>query len=615
MSQQTKIEEEHLLPDPAELFQSFVEVAQRASKMMARYVEKKSSEGFSMPADEMGLTKAFMDLSSSLLTNPQKLAEAQMKFMREYLSLWQYSASKMMGVTSFPVAATPLKSDKRFKNEDWENNFLFDFIKQSYLLTANHLNSVVSEAKGLDESTQKKVNFFTKQYTDALSPTNFALSNPEVVRETIKSRGQNLIKGFDNLLRDIETGDGQLRIRMTDPDAFELGKNVATTPGKVVFQNDMFQLIQYDPSTPQQFKKPLLIVPPWINKYYILDLREKNSYVKWATDQGHTTFIMSWVNPDKRHAQKNFEDYLLDGTMAAIDAVEQSTGESKINTASYCLGGTLLMATLAYMTAKKDKRVASATLFTSMIDFSEPGEIKVFLDEPTITSLEKRMDKNGFLDGSDMAGTFNMLRSNDLIWSFAVNNYLMGKESFPFDLLYWNSDSTRMPAKMHSYYLRNFYLGNKLREPGGIELAGVKINISKVKTPCYFVSAIEDHIAPWKSTYLGALLPTGPVKFVLGGSGHIAGIINPPAANKYSYWTNDNLPASADEFLADATQKPGSWWTDWQQWVTAQTDGSLMVEARIPGTGLLKAIEDAPGSYVKARLDKKKDDAGKKAAG
>ena len=608
MSQHTKVEEDQPLPDPAELVRSFVEVAQRASKMMARYVEKKSSEGFSMPADEMGLAKAFMDLSTSLLTNPQKLVETQMKFMREYLSLWQYSASKMMGVASFPAVAAPLKTDKRFKDEDWENNFLFDFIKQSYLLTANHLNSVVSEAEGLDESTQKKVSFFTKQYTDALSPTNFALSNPEVVRETIKSKGQNLIKGFDNLLRDIETGDGQLRIRMTDPDAFELGKNVATTPGKVVFQNDMFQLIQYDPSTPQQFKKPLLIVPPWINKYYILDLRDKNSYVKWATDQGHTTFIMSWVNPDERHAKKNFEDYLLEGTMAAIDAVEQATGESRINTSSYCLGGTLLMSTLAYMTAKKDKRIASATFFTSMIDFSEPGELKVFLDEPTVASLEKRMEERGFLEGSDMAGTFNMLRANDLIWSFAVSNYLLGKESFPFDLLYWNSDSTRMPAKMHSYYLRNFYLGNKLREPGGIELAGVKIDISKVKTPCYFVSAIEDHIAPWKSTYMGALLPTGPVKFVLGGSGHIAGIINPPAANKYGYWTNNDLPASSDEFLASATQNPGSWWTDWQQWVTGQTGGTQMVEAREPGTGLLKVLEDAPGAYVKFRLDTQKKD-------
>lgn len=606
MSQQTKVEEDKAVPDPAALAKNYAEVAQRASKLMTSYVDKRAREGVSIPDDEMGVSKAFMDLSTCLLANPFKLVEAQMKLMQEYYALWQYSASKMMGGQSVAPVAAPAKGDKRFKDEDWENNFLFDFIKQSYLITAGHMNRVVSDVEGLDESTQRKVSFFTKQYTDALSPTNFAMSNPEVVRETMSSKGQNLIKGFDNLLRDLETGDGQLRVRMTDPDAFELGRNVATTPGKVVFQNEMFQLIQYDPSTPQQFKKPLLVVPPWINKYYILDLREKNSYVKWATDQGHTTFIMSWVNPDERLADKGFEDYLIDGTMVAIDTIEKITGEKSINAASYCLGGTLLMTTLAYMTAIKDKRIASATFFTTMLDFSEPGELKVFLDESTVDSLEKRMNKKGFLDGSDMAGTFNMLRANDLIWSFAINNYLMGRESFPFDLLYWNSDSTRMPAKMHSFYLRNFYLANKLREPGGIELAGVKIDLSKVKTPCYFVSAIEDHIAPWKSTYMGALLPSGPVQFVLGGSGHIAGIINPPAANKYGYWTNDELPASSDDFLSGATQNAGSWWTHWQQWVTGQTGGSAMVEARVPGAGALKVIEDAPGSFVKFRLDKAK---------
>lgn len=606
MAQQNKTEEVKPMPDPAELVKSYAEVAKRASKMMAQYVEKKTSEGISMPKDEMGIAKAFSDLSTCLMANPQKMAEAQMKLMKDYFALWQYSTAKMMGENSLPAVATPEKSDKRFKDEEWDSSFVFDFIKQSYLLTSSHLNGVVAGAEGLDESTQRKVDFFTRQFIDALSPTNFALSNPAVVRETVSTNGQNLINGFNNLLRDMEAGDGQLRIRMTDPDAFELGKNVATTPGKVVFQNDMFQLIQYDPSTPQQFKKPLLIVPPWINKFYILDLRDKNSFVKWTTDQGHTTFIISWVNPDERHANKNFENYLLEGTMLAIDAVEQATGESKINTASYCLGGTLLMATLAYMAAKKDKRIASATFFTTMLDFSEPGELKVFLDEGTVASLEKRMNERGFLDGSDMAGTFNMLRANDLIWSFAVNNYLMGKESFPFDLLYWNSDSTRMPAKMHSFYLRNFYLGNKLREPGGIELGGVKIDITKVKTPCYFVSAIEDHIAPWKSTYMGALLPTGPVKFVLGGSGHIAGIINPPSANKYGFWTNSELPAASDDFLTGATQNPGSWWTDWQQWVTDQVGGKEKLAARKPGAGELKVIEDAPGAFVKMRLDKKK---------
>ena len=605
MSQPSKIEEDKSLPNPAEVAKSYAEVAQRASRLLTQYMEKKAKEGMKAPSDEMGVAKAFMDLSSRLLANPYKLAQTQMEMMRDYFSLWQHSTMKMMGMP-FQAVASPAKTDKRFKDEDWEGNFLFDFMKQSYLITARHLHDTVSEAEGLDETTQAKVNFFTRQYIDALSPTNFALTNPEVFRETVKTHGQNLVKGFSNLLKDMEAGDGQLRIRMTDTDAFELGRNVATTPGKVVFQNDLIQLIQYNPSTPDQFKKPLLIVPPWINKYYILDLREKNSYVKWATDQGHTTFIMSWINPDEKHAHKNFEDYMLEGSLAAIDAVEQATGEKEINVASYCLGGTLLMATLAYMTAKKDKRVASATFFTSMIDFSEPGELGIFLEEGTISGLEKRMAVNGFLEGSEMAGTFNMLRANDLIWSFVVNNYLMGKDPFPFDLLYWNSDSTRMPSTMHSFYLRNMYLGNKLREPGGIELNGVKIDIAKVKTPCYFVSTIEDHIAPWKSTYLGAKIPGGQVKFVLGGSGHIAGIVNPPAANKYGYWTNDALPASADAFLEGATHNPGSWWVDWQAWVTGQTNGSLKVEARQPGSGALSVIEDAPGSYVKFRLDTQK---------
>ncbi|MBK7326329.1 MAG: class I poly(R)-hydroxyalkanoic acid synthase, partial [Propionivibrio sp.] len=419
MSQQNKTDEGKTMPDPAELIKSYSEVAKRASQMMAKYIDKKASEGISMPADEMGIAKAFSDLASRLLADPQKLMEAQMKMMRDYVSLWQYSASKMMGSTSVAPVAVPAKSDKRFKDDEWESNFLFDFIKQSYLITSGHMNNIVAETEGLDESTHRKVDFFTRQYIDAMSPTNFAMSNPEVVRETMNSGGKNLISGFDNLLRDLEAGDGKLKIRMTDPDAFELGKNVATTPGKVVFQNEMFQLIQYDPATPQQFKKPLLIVPPWINKFYILDLREKNSFVKWTTDQGHTTFIISWVNPDERHAKKNFENYLLEGTMVAVDTVEKITGESKINTASYCLGGTLLMSTLAYMTAKKDKRINSATFFTTMLDFSEPGELKVFLDESTVDSLEKRMNERGYLDGSDMAGTFNMLRANDLIWSFA----------------------------------------------------------------------------------------------------------------------------------------------------------------------------------------------------
>ena len=590
------------LPNPAELAKSYAEVSQRASRLLTTFIEKQTKKGITPPSDELGIAKAFMDLSARLLANPYKLAQTQMHMMWDYFSLWQGSMMRMMGMSAVAPVAAPHKGDNRFRDEDWENEFLFDFFKQSYLIAARHLHDTVSDVDGLPEDAQRKVNFYTRQYIDALSPSNFAMTNPEVFRETVKSHGQNLVKGFNNLLRDIEKGDGQLRISMTDTSAFEMGKNVATTPGKVVFQNDLFQLIQYEPTTKDQFKKPLLIVPPWINKYYILDLREKNSFVKWATDQGHTTFIMSWVNPDETLAQKSFEHYLLEGSLAAIDAVQKITGEDKIDLAGYCLGGTLLTTTLAYMAAKKDTRAASATFFTTMIDFSNPGELGVFIDEKQVNSIEQKMAERGFLEGSEMAMTFNMLRANDLIWSFVVNNYLLGKSPFPFDLLYWNSDSTRMPAAMHSFYLRNMYMGNLLREPGGITLAGVPIDVTKIKTPAYFISTVEDHIAPWKSTYLGSKLFSGPVKFVLGGSGHIAGIVNPPVANKYGYWTNDKLPETSDEFLATATQQPGSWWTDWNAWVTG-LDGGKQVPARKPGDNGVKVLEDAPGAFAKFRLD------------
>ncbi|OMG56236.1 class I poly(R)-hydroxyalkanoic acid synthase [Azonexus hydrophilus] len=611
MSQQTEDKGVNL-PDPAEMAKTYAEVAQRASRIITQYMEKKAKDGVEAPADELGVAKAFMDLSARLMANPYKLAQTQMNMMWDYFSLWQGSMMKMMGMPGAAPVAAPKKGDNRFKDEEWEQHFLFDFMKQSYLIAARHIHDTVADTDGLDDATQQKVNFFTRQYIDALSPSNFAMTNPEVFRETVKSHGQNLIKGLNNLLHDVEAGDGQLRIRMTDTSAFEMGKNVATTPGKVIFQNELFQLIQYDPKTPDQYKKPFLIVPPWINKYYILDLREKNSLVNWATSQGHTTFIMSWVNPDEKLAQKSFENYLLEGSLEAINQVCAHTGEDSVNLAGYCLGGTLTMTTLAYMTAKKDKRANSATFFTTMLDFSEPGELGVFLDEGAVAGLEKKMAERGFLEGSEMAGTFNMLRANDLIWSFVVNNYLMGKDPFPFDLLYWNSDSTRMPAAMHSFYLRNMYLANKLKEPGGITLGGVKIDLSKVKTPCYFISTIEDHIAPWKSTYMGARLPSGPTKFVLGGSGHIAGIVNPPVANKYGYWTNDatdgNLPESPEDFLAGATQNAGSWWTHWDKWVTSLPGGSAKVPARQPDAGALKVIEAAPGSYVKFRLDTQKKD-------
>ena len=593
------------LPDPTELAKTYAEVAQRASTLISDHVQRQVKRGVTPPQDELGIAQAFMDMMAKLLSNPYRLAQAQMNLVWDYFSLWQQSMLRFAGMNAAPVA-TPDKSDKRFKDDQWQEHFLFDFMKQSYLITARHIHDTVCCVDGLDDQTQKKVNFYTRQYIDALSPSNFALTNPEVFRETVKSHGQNLVKGLNNLLRDIEDGGGNLRVRMTDTSAFELGKNVATTPGKVIYQNEMMQLVQYTPSTEEVLKRPLLIIPPWINKFYIMDLREKNSLIKWCVDQGHTTFVISWVNPDEKLAEKSFDAYVLDGVMAALDQIEKQTGEKEVNAAGYCLGGTLLATSCAYLAAKKQKRIASATFFTTMTDFSDPGELSVFLDEGQISNLEKKMFERGYLEGSEMAGTFNMLRANDLIWSFVVNNYLMGKDPFPFDLLYWNSDSTRMPATMHSFYLRNMYLENRLIEPGGIEIDGVKIDLSKIKIPCYFISAIEDHIAPWKSTYMGATVFGGPTRFVLGGSGHIAGIINPPAANKYGFWINPaaKLPKTSDEWFSKAQQHAGSWWVDWQDWVTAHDDAKA--PSRDPAKGKLKPIEDAPGSYVKMRVDSKK---------
>ncbi len=592
------------MTDPMQLSKAYAEMAKQSHQLMADFLQRHAGAGALGMASELNIGKAFLDLTTRMMADPFKLAETQWKLWQDYLALWHGSVMKMMGEKNGHPVVVPDVGDKRFKDEAWQKNFLFDYIKQSYLIAARHLHGAVSNVEGLDEQTAKKVEFYTRQFIDALSPSNFVLTNPEVLRETVESGGHNLIRGLKNLLADLERGDSkQLRIRMTDLEAFKLGKNVATTKGKVVFQNELMQLIQYQPSTEKVYRRPLLIIPPWINKFYVLDLRENNSFIKWAVEQEHTVFVISWVNPDAKLAHKNFEDYLLEGSLTALDAIEKATGERKVNAIGYCLGGTLLAAMLGYLAAKGDERIASATFFATLIDFSEPGELGVFVDEQQVSALEKRMEKRGYLEGSEMATTFNMLRSNDLIWSFVVNNYLLGKDPFPFDMLYWNSDATRMPAKMHSFYLRNMYIKNLLKQPGGLKLSGVPIDLSKVKTPAYYLSTVEDHIAPWKSTYAGARLMNGPVKFVLGGSGHIAGVINPPSSYKYGYRTNAKLAPNPNSWLKGAKQNDGSWWTDWSKWVADY--GGEKVPARVPGIGKLKALEDAPGSYVKFRFDTK----------
>jgi len=588
---------------PEQTAKILAEVAQRSSRLMGEFLQRHAGGGGLAYSDEFGIARAFMDLSARMLGNPWKLADMQAKVFWDHIALWQATLLKMMGKDAAPVVE-PAKGDNRFRAAAWQDQFLFDYVKQSYLIAARHLHGAVSSVEGLPDEVRRKVDFYTRQYIDALSPSNFALTNPQVLQETLRSGGQNLIKGLNNLLADIERGG----ISMTDAKAFKVGVNLATTPGKVVFQNELMQLIQYAPTTETVFRQPLLIVPPWINKFYILDLREKNSFVRWAVAQGHTVFVVSWVNPDERYAGKTFEDYMFEGPLAALEAVGKATGEDRINVIGYCLGGTLLGATLAWMQQRervagrpyRGPAAASATFFVSLLDFSIPGELGVFIDEPQVENLERRMNERGYLEGSEMAATFNLLRANDLVWSFVVNNYLLGKDPFPFDLLYWNSDSTRMPAKMHSFYLRNMYLANRLKDPGGITLGGVPIDLRSISLPAYFISTVEDHIAPWKSTYKGARLLSGPTRFVLGGSGHIAGIVNPPAANKYGFWTCEGLPASAEEWQEIATWREGSWWNDWQVWL-AGLNGSERAPARVPGNGGLRPIEDAPGSYVGVR--------------
>ena len=575
----------------------FQQVAERSSRILGDFAEKQAQSLSAAVRDEMGIAKAFMDLYARMAADPVLMTAVSMNLWIDYTRLWQSSWMKLLGVEA-PAVAEPAKGDPRFKDDDWSSNFVFDYIKQSYLIAARHMQHAVAQVDGLTPESEKKVAFFTRQYVEALAPSNFLMTNPQVLRETLQSGGQNLVRGLNNLLTDLEKGRGELRISMTDESAFQLGKNVATTPGKVVFQNALMQLIQYLPTSAEVYKRPLVIIPPWINKYYILDLRAKNSFVRWATAQGHTVFVVSWVNPDERLAQKGFDDYMSEGAIAALDAVEQATGEREANVIGYCLGGTLLGATLAYLAAAGKNRVRSATFFVSLLDFSQPGELGVFIDEAQVASLEKKMNERGYLKGSEMASTFNLLRANDLVWSFVVNNYLLGKDPFPFDLLYWNADSTRMPARMHSFYLRNMYIKNLMAVPGGITLAGVPVDLSKVKLPAYFISTVEDHIAPWQTTYKGARYLGGPVRFVLGGSGHIAGIVNPPAANKYHYWTNEALPETAEAWFAGAKQVPGSWWEDWQAWVDRQNADTPKVPARQPQN----ALEDAPGSYAMLRV-------------
>ncbi|MFZ5610059.1 MAG: PHA/PHB synthase family protein [Pseudomonadota bacterium] len=571
----------------------------KAQAMVTEFLARHAAQAGIANVDPLNISSAFMELTAKMLSDPAKLAQTQLALWQDYMKLWHATSLKMLGKETPPVIE-PTRGDKRFKSEDWRENAAFDFIKQAYLLSAKYVHQAVENTQGLSDKERAKIDFFTRQFVNALSPTNFALTNPEVLRATIEEKGQNLIRGLENVLEDLERGKGQLAVKMTDMEAFEIGRNVATSPGKVVFQNRLFQLIQYAPSTKQVHRIPILFLPPWINKFYILDLTPEKSLIKWLVDEGYTVFCVSWVNPDGAYAETGFEDYMVEGALKAIEVARQAAKVAGIHVVGYCIAGTLLAAALAYLSARGEAgQVKTATFFTAQVDFTKAGELQVFVDEKQLEAIDKRMAEKGYLDSAAMATTFNLLRANDLIWSFVVNNYLLGKEPLPFDLLYWNADSTRMPRAMHLYYLKNFYHENNLIKPGKLKLAGVPIDLGKIKSDIYIQAGKEDHIAPFPSVYRMLTHFKGDTRFILAGSGHIAGVINPPAARKYQYWTNEARPATAQEWLAGAAEHPGSWWPDWNQWLAARSEGK--VPARIPGRGKFKAIEDAPGAYVKVR--------------
>lgn len=586
-------------PDFDELSRNLALFLEGAGKATAAYFKPSNGAAAkSSFADEAAeAVKTFGHVAESWMVDPQKTLEAQTRLGTQFLELWTATLKRAQGETSDPVAL-PESKDARFQDPEWSQNPVFDFLKQAYLITSRWAEDVVEGAEHVDETTKQKARFYLKQLSSALSPSNFLLTNPELIRETIQHNGANLVRGVAMLAEDIEAGGGELRIRQSDPSFFKVGQNIAATPGKVVFRNDLMELIQYTPTTDTVIKRPLLIVPPWINKFYVLDLNPEKSFIRWAVSQGLTVFCISWVNPQARHAEKNFEHYMREGIFAALDAIEESIGEKKVTAVGYCVGGTLLATTLAFMAAKRDKRIESATLFTAQVDFTYSGDLKIFADAEQIGMLEKTMKKRGYLEGSHMANAFNMLRPNDLIWPYVVNVYMKGKAPFPFDLLYWNSDSTRMPAANHAFYLRNCYLENKLAK-GELEIGGVLLDLKKIKVPIFNLATREDHIAPAKSVFHGSKIFGGPVDFVLAGSGHIAGVVNPVAKPKYQYWTGGPVEGELADWMAGAKETEGTWWPYWFSWVEKQAP--KRVSARDPAAGKLAPLAEAPGTYVLER--------------
>jgi polyhydroxyalkanoate synthase len=586
--------------DPEAFAMNLARAMESSGQALAAYLKpRENGEARDKPPNELGeLVKTFSSVAEYWLSDNNRSAEMQSRIAKAYLDLWGSSVRRLAGEQA-PPAIAPSPRDKRFADPEWKSNQFFDFVLQFYLLTTQWAHDLVRNAEGLDPHTRKKAEFYVQQITNALAPSNFVLTNPEVLRETLTSNGDNLVRGMKMLAEDIEAGGGTLRIRQSDPANLAVGVNMATTPGKVIFQNELMQLIQYTPATQNVLRTPLLIIPPWINKFYILDLKPEKSFIKWCVDQGITVFVISWVNPDRSLGAKTWEDYMKAGPLAAMDAIERVSGEMRVHTMGYCVGGTLLATTLAWLAEKRRVRVTSATFLAAQVDFSHAGDLLVFVDEEQISAIERDMQATGVLEGSKMAMAFNMLRSNDLIWSYVVSNYLKGKPPSAFDLLHWNSDATRMPAANHSYYLRNCYLENRLSS-GSMVLDNTLLDLSKIKVPIYNLATREDHIAPADSVLYGSQFFGGPVKYVLSGSGHIAGVVNPPSSGKYQYWTNDNIrDVTLSDWLKGAQEHKGSWWPDWREWL--QTIDAEEVPARTVGAAALPPIEDAPGSYVRVR--------------
>ncbi len=586
-----------------EFANNMARVAEQSQEIWKTFLARNTLDDKPLNADPLNAMPAFTELATTMMNHPKQVAEAGFKFWMAQGELWRRAYMNAWGNGDAEPMIEPERGDRRFKDPEWSENAVFDYVKQSYLLTSNWIMDTVRNIGELDERDRKKVDFFSRTFVEAIAPTNFIATNPEVIRATISENGDNLVRGLDNMLKDLERGKGSLKISQTDMDAFNVGENMAMSPGQVVFQNDLIQLIQYSPTTDEVRAKPILFVPPWINKFYILDLNEKKSLIKWMVAEGFTVFVLSWINPDERQRDETWGTYMKKGVLTAVQKVMEETGQDDVNLVGYCIGGTMVGSTLAYMAATDDKRANSATFFTTQLDFSDAGEIEVFVDDQALETLGEKMDEQGYLTAESMANVFNMLRSNDLIWSFVIQNYYLGKDPFPFDLLYWNSDSTCMPANVHRFYLKRFYIDNALAQ-GEMDVDGVTLDLGKVTTPTYHVAAKEDHIAPPDSAFRGAQkLSSKPLKFVLGGSGHIAGIINPPAGNKYQYWTRRGLPGDTLEEWSEKTKETdGSWWPDWSKWL-ADRSGD-MVPAREPGA-VLGVVEPAPGAFVKVRSDQR----------